>query len=116
MSPSTPLRLAIAALFLLYLVPWMLLAYSLHEGLIWLESAPDGALLLRNSSPLEVEVGLSFYSGDALVSSVEVRLSPGSQKRVPLDVESLRSANRVEMTLSTMGFVEVRASWTLTGG
>ena len=116
MSPHTPLRMAVAALFLLYLVPWMLLAYSLHEGLIRVDPAPDGSLILRNSSPLRVRVGISLYSGEARVGGVEVTLSPGSQRRISLDPESLRAADRMEMTLSTMEFVEVRATWTLTGG
>lgn len=62
MSPHTPLRMALASLFLLYLVPWMLLAYSLHEGLIEAEPTPDGSLMLRNSSPLRVMVGISLDS------------------------------------------------------
>ena len=116
MSPHTPIRMAIAALFLLYLVPWMLLAYSLHEGLIRVEPGPDGSLILRNSSPIRVRVGISLYSGEARVGGAEVSLSPGSQKTISLNPESLRAADRVEMTLSTMEFVEVRASWTMTGG
>ncbi len=116
MSPHTPLRMAVAALFLLYLVPWMLLAYSLHEGLVGVEPSPDGSLTVRNSSPLRVKVGISLYSGKTRVGGVEVTLPPGSQRRIPLASESLRVADRMEMTLSTMEFVEVRASWTLTGG
>ncbi len=116
MSPHTPLRVAIAALFCLYLVPWTLLAYSLHQGMIQVEHAPDGSLILRNSSPLRVRVGVSLYSRQARVDGEEVNLPPRSQRRVPLDPESLRTADRVEMTLSAMGFVEVKASWALPGG
>ena len=115
MSPHTPLRVAVAALFLLYLVPWVLLAYSLHEGLIRVEPGPDGSLIIENFSPLRVRVGISLYSGEARVGGAEVALSPGSERAISLDPESLRVADRMEMTLSTMGLVEVRAAWTLTG-
>ncbi len=116
MNPSTPLRLAAGALFLLYLVPWLLLAYSLYEGDIAIEPSPSGGLVVRNSSPMEVEIRLAFYSDRDLVGAVEMTLPPGSSRGVELDPALLAAADGAEMVLRSMGVVEVRARWSLRGG
>lgn len=110
MNPQMPLRIAMGILFILYLVPWGLLAYSLQEGMIGAEARPDGSLVLWNDSPMKVKLELTFYTKGRSIYAVKATLDPGDRTSVRLPPEVAR-ADSVGIVISTMEVVEVEAKW-----
>lgn len=98
------------ALLILYLSPWILLAHSLQEGMIGVESKPDGSLSLWNDSPITIELKLTFYAKDQIIYSVEKTLRPNGRASIELPPE-VAGANSIGIQISTMEIVEVEAEW-----
>jgi len=96
-SPTTPLRAALAILTLVVLTPWAFLVDGLASGSLRIELA-DGGLRVENGTPLPVEV----WSGGA-----SARVAPGSSSTLPLP--------RGELRISCL-WAEVVVRWSLTSG
>jgi len=112
MSAHMPLRIAMGLLFILYLTPWGLLAYSLQEGMIGAEARPDGSLIIWNDSPLRVTLSLTFLANGREIYTVKETLSPGDRVSVRLPYE-VAQADSLTLAISTLGIAEVEAKWSL---